>query len=159
MLYSNDVCEKISKDIINGIKVPHSVSQLVIHEEDGKYYLAVFVFYFDADDIKNGAVNRPTMWAIADIETGKIIQRYQTEEKDFSDAPYDIKYNVRGNEECNVPNSYYERPFKILDAVREKLITTGTLDETNYNLYLHLILAKIPEEYRRFYEDLSIKIQ
>ena len=34
------------------------------------------------------------MWAVADIETGKIIETRQTKNKEFSDASYKVKYNV-----------------------------------------------------------------
>lgn len=50
------------------------------------FYLAVFTFFYSHEDIDAGLVERPTMWAIADIETGEIIEERLTKDKDFSDA-------------------------------------------------------------------------
>ena len=58
----------IQNSILNGVKIPHSTSQPLIFGENGKYYLAVFVFFFSREDIEKGLVERPTMWAVADIE-------------------------------------------------------------------------------------------
>ena len=35
----------IQNSILNGVKIPHSTSQPLIFGENGKYYLAVFVFF------------------------------------------------------------------------------------------------------------------
>lgn len=153
----SDKCNNIlAREILRGEKVPHSTSQPVIYQEDGKYYLAVFVFFFTKDDIEKGAVNRPTMWAIADIETGEILKEYETKEKDFSDAPYDVKYNVCSDTKCDTSKSYYDKAFVILDSVREQIIRTGELHKEEYQAYLDMIVTNIPAEYQRFYKDLSV---
>lgn len=156
MIVSSKVSIEIQQNILNGAKVPHSTSQPVIYEENGKYYLAVFVFFFTREDIEAGAIDRPTVWAIADFETGEIIKEYKTKEKDFSDAPYDKKYNVRSDKQYDTSKEYYDRAFEILDSVRKKLIKEHHLYKAEYKYYLDMILANIPEEYKRFYTDLSV---
>jgi hypothetical protein len=156
MTISSKIFVKIQQNILGGAKVPHSTSQPVIYEENGKYYLAVFVFFFNRGDIEAGAVDRPTVWAIADLETGEIIKEYETKEKDFSDAPYDKKYNVRSDKKYDTSKEYYDKAFDILDSVRKKLIKEHHLYKTEYQYYLDMILANIPEEYQRFYTDLSV---
>lgn len=153
---SNDCNVFIMKSVLGGAKVPHSTSQPVIYEENGKYYLAVFVFFFNRGDIEAGAVDRPTVWAIANLETGEIIKEYETKEKDFSDAPYDKKYNVRSDKKYDTSKEYYDRAFDILDSVRKKLIKEHHLYKAEYQYYLDKILANIPEKYQRFYTDLSV---
>lgn len=148
--------EKIQHGILGGRKNPHSTSQPVIYREADQYYLAVFVFFYTQEDIEAGAVSRPAMWAIADIETGEIIREYETKEKDFSDAPYDVKYNIRSDAKYDTSKTYYDGAFEILDSVREKIIRNGKYYKMEYRYYIERILANIPKEYQRFYTDLSV---
>lgn len=156
MINSGFINGKIQKDILDGAKTPHSTSYPVIVFEKSKYYLAVFTFFFSREDIENGTVERPSMWAIADIETGGIIEERQTKENDFSDASYDIKYNVRADAQYDTSKEYYDEAFLILDSVRDKIINMGKLYKEEYQFYLDKILANIPQEYQRFYTDLSV---
>ncbi len=150
------VNSNIQRNILNGAKTPHSTSYPVIYKENGKYYLAVFVFFYSREDIEDGAVERPTMWAIADIETGEIIEERLTKDKDFSDASYDMKYNVRADEQYDTSKKYYDEAFAILDSCRSKIISTGKFYSGEYKFYLDKIVANIPKEYQRFYYDLSV---
>lgn len=156
MLKSCYINSKIQSNILNGSKIPHSTSYPVLYKENGKYYLAVFIFFFSREDIEAGAVERPTIWALADIETGKIIEERLTKNKDFSDAPYDIKYNVRADGVYDTSKKYYDEAFAILDSCRSKIINTGKLYLGEYKFYLDRIVANIPKEYQRFYRDLSV---
>lgn len=146
----------LQKSVIDGKKIPHSTSYPVIIKENGKYYLATFTFFYLREDIEAGMVERPTMWAIADIETGKIIEERLTKDKDFSDASYDIKYNVRADGVYDTSKKYYDEAFAILDSCRSKIINTGKLYLGEYKFYLDRIVANIPKEYQRFYRDLSV---
>lgn len=156
MELAKNITINLSKHIINGIKVPHSISQPVLRLDKGKYYLAVFVFFYSREDIEAGAVDRPTLWVIADIETGEIIEERDTKKIEFSDASYDVKYNVRADGQYDTSKKYYDDAFAILDSVRSKLITTGNLYKAEYQFYLDKIMANIPKEYQRFYRDLSV---
>lgn len=146
----------IQVSVLNGVKTPHSTSYPVIYNENGKYYLAVFVFFYSREDIEAGAVKRPTMWAIADIETGEIIEERFTKDKDFSDASYDKKYSIRADAQYDTSKKYYDEAFAILDSCRSKIINTGKFDPGEYKFYLDRIIANIPKEYQRFYQDLSV---
>lgn len=146
----------LQKAVIDGKKIPHSTSYPVIIKENGKYYLATFTFFYSREDIETGMVERPTMWAIADIETGEIIEERLTKDKDFSDASYDIKYNVRADREYDTSKRYYDEAFAILDSCRSKIINTGKFYLGEYKFYLDKIIANIPKEYQRFYLDLSV---
>lgn len=89
MLESSLINMKIRRNILGGAKIPHSTSQPVIFCENNKYYLAVFVFFYTREDIQSGMIGRPAVWAIADMETGEIINEYRCREKDFSDADFE----------------------------------------------------------------------
>lgn len=146
----------LQKNVIDGKKIPHSTSYPVIYKENDKYYLAVFVFFFSREDIEAGSVERPTMWAIADIETGEIIEERLTKDKDFSNASYDKKYSVRADAQYDTSKKYYDEAFAILDSCRSKIINTGKFYPGEYKFYLDKIIANIPKEYQRFYQDLSV---
>lgn len=156
MIKASDVNKIIQKNIMNGQKISHSTSYPVIHYENGNYYLAVFVFYFSREDIENGKVDRPTLWAIADIETGEIIEERQTKEVDFSDASYDIKYDIRTYAKYDTSKKYYDEAFAILDSCRSKIISDKKLYQVEYKYYLDKIVNNIPTEYQRFYYDMSV---
>jgi len=156
-IYSSyQINSNIQKNILNGNKISHSTSYPIIYFEEEKYYLAFFTFFFSQEDIKSGMVSRPTSWVIVDIVTGEIIEERDTNNIDFSDASYDVKYNICVDGEYDTSKQYYDKAFSILDDVRNKLITTGTLDKTQYQIYLNKIIANIPKEYQRFYRDLSV---
>lgn len=146
----------LQKSVIGGKKIPHSTSYPMIVKEKSKYYLATFTFFYSREDIEVGMVERPTMWAIADIETGEIIEERLTKDKDFSDASYDIKYSIRADAQYNTSKKYYDEAFAILDSCRSKIINTGKFYPGEYKFYLDRIIANIPKEYQRFYQDLSV---
>ena len=148
--------KNIQKNILCGKKIPHSTSYPVIYEEEGIYYLAVFVFFFTQDDIRLGFVNRPTMWALADIRSGDLIKRFNTSEKEFSDARYDAKYDIKTEKFYDTSTQYYNNAFLILDTVRRQIIDNHNFERDVYDIYLRKILANIPSPYQRFYNDLSI---
>lgn len=156
MIRSRDINFYIQKNILNGAKTPHNTSYPVIIKENGKYYLATFTFFYSYEDIETGMVERPTMWAIADIETGEIIEERLTKDKEFSDASYGTKYNVRIDVRYDASKEYYDRVFEVLDSCRKDIISAGNLNTEKYRTYLHSITANVPVAYRRFYEDLSI---
>ena len=156
MVSSKDADCAIQKSVLNGVKSPHKSSYPVVYEEDGAYYLAVFVFLYTREDIETGSIDRPTIWALCDIESGELKAEYQTREKEFSGASYDTKYDVHSDGEYDTSKEYYEKAFAILDSVREKIITEGVFDKSEYAEYMDMILANIPKEYKRFYTDLSV---
>ena len=156
MVISKDINDQLQNNILSGMKTPHSTSYPVLYYENEKYYLACFVFFFTREDIETGKVGRPTVWAITDIEIGKIIEERQTKEKEFSDTAYDVKYDAHADGDYDTSKQYYEKAFNILDSVRSKIIGDGKFCKEDYQYYLNMILANIPKEYQRFYTDLSM---
>ena len=156
MLSSKEINSKIQKNILNGSKIPHGVSRPLIYKEEDKYYLAVFVFFYTKEEFLMCSISRPTMWAILNIENGNIIEKYETSEKDFSNASYDIKYNISPDKEYNTSAEYYDKAFSILDSVREELIEKNRFNEDKYKEYFKMVLDNIPESYKRFFKELSV---
>lgn len=156
MVKADKIFSELGAALLKNGTLPGSLSQPVIRKEDGIYYLASFVFFFTEEDIRAGAVERPGLWVLADMETGEIKKLYDYTEKDFSDAPYGMKYNIRAQGQYDISDAYYSRAFAVLDSVREKLISAGKLYRLEYEYYLKMILANIPPEYQRFFRDLSV---
>lgn len=156
MILSKQINTNIQKTVLNHVKTPHSVSRPVIFKENNNYYLASFIFFFTKDDIEQGHVNRPTMWALFDLVTGELIEERHTNEIDFSDAPYGITYDIRKNAHRHVSRDYYDKALDILDSCRRKLIYEHKFDAQEYQQYLDAIMIDVPNEYKRFYNDLSI---
>lgn len=156
MISAKQVNANIQNNVLSRVKTPHSTSYPVIIEENGHFYLAAFIFLYSRKDIEEGMVERPTIWVVANIETGEIIEERHTLDNDFSDASYEVKYNIRSDKKYDTSKEYYNNAFSILDSCRKRVLEYGELERDEYGEYLHLIVANIPEEYQRFYYDLSI---
>ena len=152
---TKEVVNIINKDILNGSLTPHGVSKPVLFKEDDKLYIAVFLFFFPWEGFKQGLISRPAKWALSDILTGKIVAAYYSKEKEFSDAPYEEKYNVCLNGKNNVSEGYYEKAYSLLDKVRKHYLESGEVLKDCYNEYLKMILDSIPDDIQRFYIDLN----
>lgn len=151
-----EIYRNIQKDIIYGTKVPHRVSMPAIRHIDGEYCFAVFVFYYTKDDLDAAIADRPSLWASVDIASGVITARYHTNEKEFSDASYDIKYSISSDGTAPLSQEEYEHAFRLLDDIRNELLRGAPFPKDTYDKYLNLVLKSIPTDYRRFYLDLSI---
>ena len=151
-----EIADKVQRDILEGNKIPHSTSRLVIRKKGKELVFAVFVFFFSKEDIENGMVDRPTLWAEIDMRTGVISSRYDTHNNDFSSASYEEKYNVRTDKKYDTSRDYYKKALELLDKVRLTYIESARFLEREYREYMDMILANIPENYRQFYTDLSI---
>lgn len=158
MQISKDINVIIKNTILGSVKVPHGTSQPVIYQDpaDGRYYLAAFVFFFSGEDIRKGMVSRPSLWAIYDIETGDLVQRFSTKDKEFSGAPYDVKYDIHADGTYDTSAAYYNAAYDILDQVREKIMSEGILDRQLYDDYLRRIVFNIATDKRILITDWSV---
>lgn len=66
------------------------------------------------------------------------------------------KYSVHADAQYDTSKKYYDEAFAILDSCRIKIINTGKFYLGEYKYYLDKIIANIPKEYQRFYQDLSV---
>lgn len=158
MIGSKEINLKMQRNISNGILPRYTrcgCSLPLIYCENGKAYLAWFVYFFSDEDIRKGEFGRPRSWIIADIETGEMIDRRSTKDIEFSDASYDIKYNVRTEPKYTSIEKYCDKIFEMLDSVRSKIIKGEKFPKAEYQSYLDEILPNVPKEYQRFYRDLS----
>ena len=69
---------------------------------------------------------------------------------------FQVHYTIYNIEEYNGSEEYYEEAFKILDRCKESIMNEAKIDLAEYRKYLGKILRNVPENYRRFYLELSI---
>lgn len=159
MISIKELLPKFDLTVTAGEKIPHSTLQPVIHEENGKYVLAAFAFFYTRDDMKSGVFDRPSVWVACNLETGEDFIRYDCRERDFSDAPYEKKYDLHPDKTYDTTREYYSKAYKILDAVRQQYIEQNTINYALYKDYLSRIVANIPGDYKRFFYDMSIHLE
>ena len=125
----------------------------------------MFITLYKEGELKEGYLGRPTKWSFFDIDSGVLdkisykigeLEVLDTNEEEFSSSLYNIQYNIKSVEEYNGSEEYYEEAFKILDRCKESIMNEAKIDLAEYRKYLAKILKNVPENYRRFYLELSI---
>ena len=157
MKKTSEIKRETDMNILDGIRVPHSISHPVIRfGKDGKYYLAFFLFYYTRADLQEGKVNRPSMWCLCDLENGQIIEKYDCEVNDFCHEPFDGRYSLKNRGGERVPKGYFESVYEELDSLRASYLENNYIPVNEYKDYYKKIVYYIPEDYRVFYDELSM---
>ena len=156
---TKDIAQSMNKEILKGSKKLYSTSQPVLRVEDGKYYIAMYGFPYTFRDIQKFSVERPSIYAIADVETGKVVKKYDCKtEKDFSTATHDRKYSIMTKKKLRISKEFYNSVYDLFDKIREELIETGELNRELYAEYMRKLLSNVSEDYEKFYTDLSVDV-
>ena len=119
------------------------------------------------EDLKNEVTDSDVVYDFDLMENGGHIKGYKLNNDSMTKVEeglealcdkeyFEKKYNVRSDKKYDTSKAYYEAAFSILDTVRSHLIVSGEIDRINYQEYLEKILANIPDDYKKFYRDLSI---
>lgn len=154
---TKEIVKNLTKQILKGSKKLYSVSKPIIYKEDSAYHIALFAFAYTPGDIPKGEVERPSVWVIADIETGELIEKIDCrEDRDFSDAKFEKKCSIRTTKPVNILKAFENETYEMFDKVREGILENGMIDETLYNDYFERVLGNVSEDLERFYTDLSI---
>ena len=70
------IIRELGRVILDGAKVPHILSNPVMRKENGKWYIAFFVTFYNKWNWDKLKMPRPSYWALVDVETGELIKRY-----------------------------------------------------------------------------------
>lgn len=150
-----EVFRAVSRDALEGKKLPHGVSHPVLRREDGTLYLAFFVYLYQKKHLDANEMPRPALWLLADLTTGQIVRRHTCVRRDFSQQPRDLvcsmDYPERPADSAGRCAALYER----LDGLRMACARGGEPDRDAYGVYLDGILELTPPAYRVFYRELS----
>ena len=157
---TSEINRKVEQEAFSGITTLHGISKPVLYKTGiGFFCLAYFIFFFTEEDRQAEAIDRPTEWLLADMETGDIIEKHSTAQKEFSDANYHCKYEIIPEKKLKVPTKEFEGETDALfDKIRQEILQKGTLDVKKYKKYMQRIIQGTSFSYRRFYWDLSVRI-
>ncbi len=122
---------------------------------DGKYHLAVFVFFYNKKDLEENKISRPEQWALLDLENGSVVRVYDCRTTDFCDESFEKRYSIETDNSLNISKRYIDEIWSLMDSVRLTCVT-GEIDYDLYQTYLSEVLQTVPEEYKVFYRTLSI---
>ena len=148
--------EKIVNDVKNEMRhkrKKYKVSFPVLYAVNTKIFYAFFIsFYKEQEKIIN-SINRPELWMLVDTDTGRITSCFNAKEYDFSDASFEQNYKFDFREEDEKEN---KKIYEEMDEIMKNYEKTMVIDEEGYNKYLKKVLKRTPEDYKRFYLDLSM---
>lgn len=68
------IIRELGRVILDGAKVPHTLSNPVMRKENGKWYIAFFVTFYNKWNWDKLKMPRPAYWALVDVETGELIK-------------------------------------------------------------------------------------
>ncbi len=158
MMTINEINRKARPLVFNGAKIPHNVSNPVICEEDGKYYIGYYGFTYTKENLVSKNHQRPSKWILVDIKTGELYKRYDCKENDFSKQPFDVLYSLDDPNLRKPDPAYFKSMEYFMDIVRASIISGGPIDMANYKAYLSRLYLITPVRYRIFYKELSINV-
>lgn len=150
-----EILPEISNDIVNGQKIPHSISCPVLRMNNNQLYLTCFSLFFNKEQLKTEMVNRPTQWALINLENGNIIEKYNTDILDFSNGSYQKLYDISLKNVFLANKEFWISTYNLMDIIRFEYINKGILREDLYKEYLERIYDTTPKSYHIFYQDLT----
>lgn len=148
------IIRELGRAILDGVKVPHTISNPVLRKENGKWYIAFFVTFYNKWNFDELKMPRPSYWALVDVETGELIKRYDCREKDFSSASFDDLIDISDYNQERRPREYADDFFRKFDNLRNACILNNDNIDRLYGLYLGKLLEVVPENYQKIYFEL-----
>ena len=148
------IIRELGRVILDGAKVPHILSNPVMRKENGKWYIAFFVTFYNKWNWDKLKMPRPSYWALVDVETGELIKRYDCKEKDFSSASFDELIDIGDYNQERRSREYEDDFFRKFDNLRNACILNDDNIDRLYGLYLGKLLEVIPENYQKIYFEL-----
>mgnify|MGYP004471602419 FL=1 len=157
MLSIKEINQKAKSLMLKDMKLPSGISNPVIREMNGQYYISYFSYVYGKQNIQEKKYNRPNKWIIVDIKTGELIAEYNCNENDFSQASFDKLYSMYDPDVKKPSEEYFLVMDNLFDTVRASIVFGKKIDEVTYKAYLENLYAITPREYITFYKDLSYK--
>lgn len=151
---TQDIVKEMNIRALGGAKTPHSCSLPVLRKVEGKYVICMFTQLINKEQMRQGKMQRPAYWCMANIRDGEEFREFNCKDSEFCSAPYDRLYSKGKSEhpgdQQDVINLYLQ-----LDDIRKNYIETGILDAFSYKEYLADIYKIIPSGQINFYKELS----
>ena len=155
MLDIKTVVSKLNRTALGGAKIPHCVSNPVLRLENEKLYIAAFVYTYNRENMQSNKMPRPIHWILADVETGDVFQEYDCRSKDFSNAKFDVLFDLNDSNVKRPSREDFEEIYALFDEIRKDSTENDSQIIDKYYEYLNRILEITPSNYQRFYKELS----
>lgn len=149
------VFQRLRPEALEGRKIPHGMSNPVLRKSGEELQLAFFVYTYNREELRAGAIHRPASWITADITTGKKIRTVSCGTEDFSPAPYEVLCSTQNPNADIADPDFYRETYAELDRLRLAWLENGEVSAKDYERYLSRILKAVPPAYHRFYRELS----
>lgn len=150
-----EIYQSIRPQAMESRKVPHGLSNPVLCMRAGQLCLGFFAYFYSREDLQKGLLKRPEFWITADLDNGRLLERINCSQEDFSNASREERYSTDNPQgQKNAP--FFSEAYALLDEVRQVYIKTGQLPQDLYADYLERILQAVPPAYHRFYRELSL---
>jgi len=127
-------------------------SHPVVRQENGKYYLASFVYTLKADGVAADHTPGPTHWETVDPVSADLVNFYDCSVTPFAES---IAASYPVSEATLTLNGLdFMTLYDKLDVVRHAL-ESGRLDQKAYGEYFSSLLKLVPAELHPLYRALS----
>lgn len=137
----------------------YRVSKPVLHKENDIMFMSSFILCYEKKDIDDDMYHRPKLWLKLSIINGELICVVKSKYNDFSNADYETRYKLNLVESFGpIGRSDIEELF-LFDIVRDKYLLTGEVPMKEYKTYMNKIMSSVPDDYKRFYKELSIPFE
>lgn len=141
---------------LGGAKVPHGVSNPVFHRtEDGSYSVAVFVYTYNMQERKSGAVKRPSFWMTMDPRTGKVTEQIDCHKKDFSSISLDTMCVLKAEDDTKYSAEYVNQTLAVFNLILKKYLVTGKFDKELNDAYMYMMTKMVSVGFKDIYRDLN----
>ena len=150
------VIQECKRNALGGAKTPHGVSNPVFRKmEDGSYSIAVFIFLYNAEELRSGVVKRPSRWMLMDPVSGEIREEIDCHERDFCTIPLGTPCELKAEDDTPFSKEYKNQTLAVYDLILKKLRITGKFDKELYDAYMYMMLRMVSVGFKECYRQLG----
>lgn len=151
-----EIMKKFAVSALGGKKIPHGVSNPVFRKsEDGEYNVCSFVYLYQAQELKDKSVRRPTKWMSINLKTGMVTE-YNCSDLDFSSAPTETLCDLRADDDTVFSTEYKQQTLAVFDLILKKFLITGRFDKELNDAYMYMMLRMVSVGFKPFYKELNL---
>ncbi len=150
-----EIMKKFSITALGGRKIPHGVSNPVFRKnENGEYEVCAFIYLYNAQELKDKNIGRPSMWMALNVHSGQITE-YECRSNDFSYADSNTKCDLHAEEDMVFSSEYKKQTLAVFDLILKKYLITGRFDKELNDAYMYMMLRMVSKGFKPFYKDLN----
>ncbi len=149
------IMTEFSRNALHGNKIPHGVSNPVFRKADnGEYVACAFIYLYNANELKEKRVKRPSRWISFNLHSGDIVE-YDCRERDFSEYPMDMVCDLQAEDDTVFSAEYQKQTLAVFDLILRKYMITGRFDSELNDAYMYMMTRMVSVGFKSFYKDLN----